>query len=294
MANLKVIKKRILSVKNTQKITKAMKMVAAAKLRRAQQTVVSSRPYMNKMTEVVTEIAARLPKEKKPGFLKPRDEEKHARVFVFTSNRGLCGAFNGSLLRFSEKFLRGFLSQDVTVELIVIGKKGNEFFKARQQKIGRFEEALANELTFEMAQNIAQDCVKAYENHKTDACYFLYNKFASAMSQKPTVEKLLPIALKSETGDIFQRSPEVDYLYEPGRVEILNELLPKYLASKIQMFHKESFASELGARMTAMDNATKNASEMIDGLTLKYNRARQAAITMELLDIVNGTESLKG
>lgn len=293
MANLKVIKKRILSVKNTQKITKAMKMVAAAKLRRAQQTVVASRPYMNKMTEIVTEIVARLPEEKKPGFLKAREQEKHARVFVFTSNRGLCGAFNGGLLRFAEKFLRGFRSEGKTVELIVIGKKGNEFFKARQQKIDRLEEQLANELTFETAQNIAQDCVRAYENHKTDACYFLYNKFASAISQKPTAEKLLPVVLEFSE-EIVQDVNFVDYLYEPGRVEILNELLPKYLASKIRMFHKESYASELGARMTAMDNATKNASEMMDGLTLKYNRARQAAITMELLDIVNGAESLKG
>ena len=289
MANLKVIKKRILSVQNTQKITKAMKMVAAAKLRRAQQAVVSSRPYMNKMTSIVTEIAVRLSEDKKPGFLKPRDEEKQTRVFVFTSNRGLCGAFNGSLLRFTEKILRDFISQGKTFELIVIGKKGNEFFKARQQKINRFEETWANGFTFEIAQDIAKDCVRAYENHKTDACYFLYNKFSSAISQKPILEKLLPIALKSEN-----KQEGVDYLYEPGRVEILNELLPKYLASKIQMFHKESFASELGARMTAMDSETKNASEMIDGLTLKYNRARQAAITMELLDIVNGSESLKG
>lgn len=290
MANLKLIKKRIASVKNTQKITKAMKMVAAAKLRRAQTAVTSSRPFLNKMQEVVHELIQKLSTKDKPVYLQPHKTIKKVRVTVVSSNKGLCGGFNSNLLRQSEKFLRELKDQGKIFELFLIGKKANEYFTARRYKINNLNTAWADAMSFEEAAGLCRQNVEDYKNNHIDECYFVYNKFTSAISQVPTIEKLLPVESSQKT----EKSFGIDYIYEPSQKAILDDLLPRFLASKVQMFHKESLASELGARMAAMDSATKNASEMIDGLTLQYNRARQAAITMELLDIVNGSESLNG
>lgn len=290
MANLKAIKKRIGTVKNTQKITKAMKMVAAAKLRRAQQAVVLSRPFMKKIQEVVRDLSARLSGNDLPIHLKGKSSISEVRIYIYTSSRGLCGAFNSALLRHAENFIRGLQDKKVRYQLCLIGKKANEYFRVRKYAIHDSRPEWAENLSFEDAKAIAEKAVLDFKMDEIDECHFIYNRFASAISQIPTTEKLLPLSTVAEG----QPEPYgIDYLYEPSQKEILKDLLPRYLASKIHMFHKESLASELGARMTAMDSATKNASEMIDKLTLVYNRARQASITAELLDIVNGAESLK-
>ena len=290
MANLKVIKKRIGSVKNTKKITKAMKMVSAAKLRRAQQAVVSARPFTHKIEDVVRDLSARLSGKERPPYLRNKEKVREVRIYVYSSSRGLCGAFNSGLLRHTENFIRGLQDKKIRYQLCLIGKKANEYFKARKYAIHRVHQEWADSMTFEIAKSIAEESVHNFISDEIDECYFIYNRFASAISQVPTTEKLLPVF----TGDNTAAEPYgVDYLYEPGKQEILDELLPRYLASKIHMYHKESLASELGARMTAMDNASRNATDMIGKLTLSYNRARQAAITAELLDIVNGSESLK-
>jgi F-type H+-transporting ATPase subunit gamma len=290
MANLKAIKKRIGTVKNTQKITKAMKMVAAAKLRRAQQAVISARPFMHKIEEVVKDLSSRLSGGELPAFLRSKAKIREVRVIVFSSNRGLCGAFNSGLLRHAENFVRVLQEKKIRYQLCLIGKKANEYFRVRKYVITEFHPEWSDSMSFETAKSIAEKAVADFKSDSIDECYFIYNRFASAISQVPTREKLLPLS----TMDASQPEPYgIDYLYEPGKKEILKDLMPRYLASKIHMYHKESLASELGARMTAMDNATKNASEMISKLTLVYNRVRQAAITSELLDIVNGAESLK-
>lgn len=290
MANLKAIKKRIGTVKNTQKITKAMKMVAAAKLRRAQQAVLSARPFMHKIEEVVRDLSSRLSGKELPSYLRSKAKIREVRIIVFSSNRGLCGAFNSGLLRHAENFIRGLQEQKIRCQLCLIGKKAREYFRMRKYAIPEFHPEWSDNMSFEIAKSIAEKAVNDFNSDEIDECYFIYNRFTSAISSVPTAEKLLPLT----TVDAAKPEPYgIDYIYEPGKTEILHDLMPRYLAGKIHMFHKESLASELGARMTAMDNATKNASEMIDKLTLVYNRVRQAAITSELLDIVNGAESLK-
>ncbi len=289
MATLKEIRTRIRSVKNTQKITKAMKMVAAAKLRRAQQAVQSGRPYLQKLSDVIAQIAGRLSAKDTPVLFKARAEVKNVDVFVLTSNRGLCGGVNSGLLKKMQPFLNALAGEGKTVTVTMIGRKGRDFCKSRKIATARFDEAWAEKMSFEEALRLSEDLVQRFAAGGIDECYFLYNKFASAMTQVPTIEKLLPLAVP-QTAETYT----IDFIYEPGKKEILDDLLPRYLAGKIHGFHKEALASELGARMSAMDSATNNASEMLGKLTLQYNRARQAAITVELLDIVNGAESLKG
>lgn len=287
MATLKTIKKRIGSVRNTQKITKAMKMVSAAKLRRAQTAVVGSRPYVNKLKDIVEQLLGTLSGESHP-LLCARENLKKARVFVFSSNRGLCGGFNSNLLRAANNFLRDLKKSGVEADLVIIGKKGREFFNARSIPFSKNIIEWADRMSFEDAATLSQELVADYVAGAVDEVYFIYNQFVSAISQKPTVEKLLPLAFTAK------QHFGIDYIYEPGKKQILEDLLPRFLASQVHKVHKESLASELGARMAAMESATKNASEMIGKLTLQYNRARQASITKELLDIVNGSESLKG
>lgn len=287
MATLKTIKKRITSVKSTQKITKAMKMVAAAKLRRAQQSVLGSRPFVNKLKDVVEQIVSKLSDKDHSPLMIAREEVCRAKVFVFSSNRGLCGGFNSNLLRRADTFVKDLKKQGIAVELIVIGKKGREFFAARHVTVDQNILTWAESISYEEALTATQELATNYVDGLFDEVYVIYNQFISAISQKPTVEKLLPLAFKTDS------TYGIDFLYEPNKADILNDLLPRYMASQLQKVHKESLASELGARMAAMESATKNASEMIGKLTLLYNRARQAAITTELLDIVNGAESLK-
>lgn len=289
MATLKSIKKRIVSVRNTQKITRAMKMVAAAKLRRAQMAVLGGRPYLNTMRDVVTDIASKVGDQGLNPLFKVREQIKKARVYVFSSNRGLCGGFNSNLLRFLDGFVTNLKKSGIECEIVTIGKKARDFCNVRKIKVHESNTSFADRMTFEEAKSISEKLTQSFLENQVDEVYFIYNSFVSAINQTPVAEKLLPMTVAQK-----EQSFGIDFLYEPGKAEILDDLLPRYLASLVFNVHKESVASELGARMSAMENATKNASEMIGQLTLRYNRARQAAITTELLDIVNGAESLKG
>ena len=288
MATLKVIKKRISSVKNTQKITRAMKMVAAAKLRKAQIAIEGSRPFVEKMGDFIDQIASKMTDKqmKKFPLFGERAEIKKTLLFIMTSNKGLCGGFNGNLLRKAEKFINEEKKSGKSVEIVMIGKKGREYFTAKGIEIDRYEPKWADNLSYEAALSLTESVSDRYKDGQVDRVCFMYNKFKSAISQEVSLTTLLPFEYEKKN------DYNVDFIYEPNKELILNDLLPRFLAAKMTGFHKESIASELGSRMTAMDNATNNASDMINSLSLVYNRARQAAITTELMDIVNGAESL--
>jgi F-type H+-transporting ATPase subunit gamma len=288
MATLKAIRKRISSVRNTQQITKAMKMVSAAKLRRAQEAAVAARPYAEKMTELLKNVAARVAIEAHP-LLQTR-EEKKLDLVLFTSDRGLCGGYNANLIRAAEAFLRRH-APDKEVELTLVGRKGADHFRRRRAPVAdRYLNVLAT-APDELAALIGQKLISRFINGETDAVYILYSHFRSALSQVPTLEKLLPVAL-SETDDAAAQQL-TEYLYEPGIEQLLASLLPRITEVAVQRALLEATASEHGARMTAMDSATSNAAKMIGSLTLQMNRARQASITRELMEIVGTAEALK-
>jgi F-type H+-transporting ATPase subunit gamma len=288
MATLKAIRKRISSVRNTQQITKAMKMVSAAKLRRAQEAAVAARPYAEKMTELLKNVAARVAIEAHP-LLQTR-EEKKIDLVLFTSDRGLCGGYNANLIRAAEAFIRRH-APDKEVELTLVGRKGADHFRRRRAPIAdRYLNVLAT-APDELAAAIGQKLISRFINRETDAVYILYSHFRSALSQVPTLEKLLPVSL-SETNDATAQQL-TEYLYEPGIEQLLASLLPRITDVAVQRALLEATASEHGARMTAMDSATSNASKMIGSLTLQMNRARQASITRELMEIVGTAEALK-
>jgi F-type H+-transporting ATPase subunit gamma len=289
MATLKAIRKRISSVRNTQQITKAMKMVSAAKLRRAQDAAVAARPYAEKMTELLKNVTARVSNEAHP-LLQTR-EEKKIELVLFTSDRGLCGGYNANLIRAAEAFIRRH-APDKEVELTLVGRKGADHFRRRRAPIAdRYLNVLARPLD-ELATAIGQKLIARFINREIDAVYILYSHFRSALSQVPTLEKLLPVAL-SETRDTEAQQQLTEYLYEPGVEQLLASLLPRITDVAVQRALLEATASEHGARMTAMDSATSNASKMIGSLTLQMNRARQASITRELMEIVGTAEALK-
>jgi F-type H+-transporting ATPase subunit gamma len=287
MATLKAIRKRISSVRNTQQITKAMKMVSAAKLRRAQEAAVAARPYAEKMTELLKNVTARVSGEVHP-LLRASDEKKIDLV-LFTSDRGLCGGYNANLIRAAEAFIRKN-SGDKKIELTLVGRKGADHFRRRRAAIvDRYIGILATPAD-ELAAQIAHKLIARFLNGETDAVYILYSRFRSALSQVPTLEKLLPIALTSSETEAQQLT---EYLYEPGVQQLLASLLPRITDVAAQRALLEATASEHGARMTAMDSATSNAAKMIGSLTLQMNRARQASITRELMEIVGTAEALK-
>jgi F-type H+-transporting ATPase subunit gamma len=286
MATLKVIRKRIGSIRNTQQITKAMKMVSAAKLRRAQEAAVEARPYAEKMTDLFKNLAARVSREAHP-LLGLRDE-KRIDLLLLTSDRGLCGGYNANLIRAAEAFVRRE-GAGKEIQLVLVGRKGADHFRRRKATIAdRYINILAVAAE-ELAGEIAEKAIGRFIRGETDAVYILYSRFRSALSQVPTLEKLLPVSV-SET-----EKPEqlVDYLIEPGVEALLSSLLPKVVQVAIYRALLEATASEHGARMTAMDSATTNASKMMDALTLQMNRARQASITRELMEIVGTAEALK-
>ncbi|HYT55557.1 MAG TPA: ATP synthase F1 subunit gamma [Verrucomicrobiae bacterium] len=287
MATLKAIRKRISSVRNTQQITKAMKMVSAAKLRRAQEAAVAARPYAEKMTELLKNVTARVSGEVHP--LLRASDEKNIDLVLFTSDRGLCGGYNANLIRAAEAFIRKN-SGDKKIELTLVGRKGADHFRRRRAAIvDRYIGILAAPAD-ELAAEIAHKLIARFLNGETDAVYILYSRFRSALSQVPTLEKLLPIALTSSETEPQQLT---EYLYEPGVQELLASLLPRITDVAAQRALLEATASEHGARMTAMDSATSNAAKMIGSLTLQMNRARQASITRELMEIVGTAEALK-
>ncbi|MGM0416574.1 MAG: ATP synthase F1 subunit gamma [Thermodesulfobacteriota bacterium] len=288
MANLKEIKKRIGSVKNTQQITKAMKMVSAAKLRRAQDAVVAARPYSDKMNDVLTSIAARDLETSHP--LLEQREKRNALVLLLTADRGLCGGFNSNITKAAVKFVQQQTDEYAEYTLRIVGKKGNDLLKRRKDlSIDKVYENITGSVTYATAALLGQEIVEGYEAEEYDAVYIIYNQFHSPINQEVTINQLLPIVPDEAQNDHYV----ADYIYEPSAEKVLHSILPKYIEVQIFGALLESVASEHGARMSSMDSATKNASEMIDKLTLKYNRARQAAITKELMEIVSGAESIK-
>jgi F-type H+-transporting ATPase subunit gamma len=286
MPSLKAIRTRISSVRNTQKITKAMKMVSAAKLRRAQETAVAARPYAQKLTDLLQAVSSASPEEAHP-LLRATGSPARIRLILITSDRGLCGAYNSALLRQAEAFLRGQGGREVT--LTIVGRKGVDYFRRRSAVIADRHVQIGAP-SIGLAREIAAKIAAEFVDEQFDRVELLYSAFRSALSQVPTLETLLPVRLESEGGP----PTPVDHLMEPSRTALLDRLLPQFVEVRIYRALLEATASEHGARMTAMDSATSNASKMIFSLTLAMNRARQAAITKELMEIVGGAEALKG
>lgn len=292
MATLRDIKRRIVGVKNTQQITKAMKMVAAAKLRRAQENVLNARPYAREISQMLQHLL-----EVEKDFASPlliEREVKKVAIVVVTSDRGLCGSFNMNLIREAMQVSRGQYADYLAANRLVfycIGRKGMDFFtRENMQLAGRYP-GIFSHLTNPVALDIVNDLKVRYLKGEFDKVLVVYNEFKSVIQQKIVVEQLLPIPVLSTKTTVPTRS--VNYIYEPGKKEIINQLLPRHLNSQMWRILLESYAAELGARMTAMDMATENAKELIRSLQLKYNKERQAAITKEILEIVSGANALK-
>jgi F-type H+-transporting ATPase subunit gamma len=286
MATLKAIRRRVSSVRNIQQITKAMKMVSAARLRRAQEAALAARPYAEKLEEVLQNLAAQSQTLAHP--LLTAREEHNIDLLLVTSDRGLCGGFNANLIRAAEAFIRAHPAQRVTISLV--GRRGFDHFKRRSVTIVEQHINLFGRLTPTLAHEICARMSQRFLTGETDAVYVLYARFRSALVQVPTIDRVLPIIAKERSAT---QAP-LEYLYEPEPQALLASLLARYIDMLIYRAMLESVASEHGARMTAMENATNNAVDMIGRLTLDMNRARQASITRELLEIVSTSEALKG
>jgi F-type H+-transporting ATPase subunit gamma len=289
MATLKSIRTRITSVTNTRKITKAMKMVAAARLKRSEDRTRAMRPYTRRLKEIISSLAARTERDDFP-LLAEHDEVKHVLLVVLTSDKGLCGAFNANVSRAAEAFIRDNEDRYESIKVSVVGKKGKQFFTHRELPIARYYEDILTDLHQEKAELIGEDVVADYTRQSLDAVYVVYNEYKSAMQQEVVVEQILPIV----PDDLSEATTPVDYVYEPSREEVLHKILPLYVHVHMYRALLESVASEMGARMTAMESATNNATDLIGRLTLQYNKLRQAAITTELMEIISGAEALKG
>lgn len=291
MPSLQSLRRKIASVKNTQKITKAMKMVAAAKLKRAQERILTSRPYAHQLREVMSNLSQRVNRDSHP--LLSRRDGKALELLVVTSDRGLCGAFNANILRRAIEFLEEQRRQGKQVSVSLIGRKSIDFFKRRDWPIRQEWGGVFDRLSFEHALDIGQNVVSQYYEGTFDHLYVVYNEFKSAMQQEVIVEKLLPIESLRDSEEGDTPSMGGGYLYEPDESELLETLLPKHFEIQTYRALLESAAAEQAARMTAMDGATRNAGELIKKVTLFYNKTRQAAITKELMDIVGGAEAIK-
>jgi F-type H+-transporting ATPase subunit gamma len=295
MANLIDIRRRIRSVKNTQQITKAMKMVAAARLRRSQDRILATRPFALEIRKVIGNLAARTGGGDGVGAAKhpllEKRPEKRVLLVVVTGDKGLAGSFNASVLRRAGEVLARTKAAGAEVELLLLGKKGADFYRRRGIKVRKSYTTLFTNVTIAQAREIAGDIAKAYAEREYDAVHVVYNQFKSMIAQELTEETLLPIGTEGE--DVKVEGAR-EYLFEPSAEAILGELLPRYVNFQVYRVLLESQAAEHAARMTAMDSATKNASEMIDRLTLRYNRARQAAITTQLIEVVSGANALEG
>jgi F-type H+-transporting ATPase subunit gamma len=288
MANLIDIRRRIRSVKNTRQITKAMKMVAAARLRRSQDRILATRPYALEIRKVIGNLASRVGRAKHP--LLAAREEKRVLLVVVSGDKGLAGSFNANVLRRAQEAIRAAQGAGREVALLLLGKKGNDFFRRRPTPVRKGHSNLFTNVAYAQAQEIATDIARAYAEGEYDAVHVVYNAFKSMLTQELTEETLLPISTRPEQEEGVAR----EYLFEPSAEEILAELLPRYLTFQVYRILLESQAAEHAARMSAMDSATKNAGEMIDRLTLRYNRARQAAITTQLIEVVSGANALEG
>ena len=302
MANLKELKTRISSVKSTQKITSAMKMVAASRLKRAQEAAEAARPYAERMERMIAAVMeSQQSIQSAPKLLAGNSSDETYLFVIITSDRGLCGGFNSSIVREARNRIRGLLSAGKTVKLLCVGRKGRDQLKSEfaASIVKTYEGIGRSGVKFSEAEDLTSDLIEMFEADEFDICTVVYNNFVSVITQVVTSQQIIPVDLvglepgsEEDEGLSMKEKPSVMYEYEPSEQEILTELLPSNL--KIQVFRAllESSASEHGARMSAMDNATRNAGEMIDDLTLTFNRSRQAKITSELIEIISGAEAL--
>jgi len=290
MASLDDLKKRIASVKSTQKITKAMKMVAAAKLRRAQESAEKGRPYSEKMNNIILNLSNSInDKENAPKLLSGTGNDKVHLCLVMTSDRGLCGGFNSNIIKKAKSYFSKILDEGRELKIITVGSKGNDQLKRFYgdkiiQNISFKESKNANYFD---ADKVGKIVIEKFESGEFDVCTIFYNQFKNVITQIPQAQQIIPLNNKEE-----ENSPDESYEFEPDEDEILGNLLPKNISTQIFKAMLENSASEQGSRMSAMDNATRNAGEMVDKLTIEYNRSRQAAITKELIEIISGAESL--
>jgi len=290
MPSLQTLRRKIASVKNTQKVTKAMKMVASSKLRRAQQRILAFRPYGQRMRRVLADLSRRVNRGSHPVLQKR--PVKIIQVSVVTSDRGLCGAFNSNIIHKAVEVIGECEARGAKVRVGLVGRKGRQYFGRRHWPIREQYIDVFHRLTYEHAMDIGQSGTDAFVDGVFDELYVVYNEFKSAMQQRVIVEKLLPIESFDEAGQP-QESVGGGYLYEPSEDELLTALLPKHFQAQVYRILLESLAAEQAARMAAMDRATRKAGELIEKLTLQYNNTRQAAITKELMDIVGGAEALR-
>ena len=291
MASLDDLKKRILSVKSTQKITKAMKMVAAAKLKRAQENAEKGRPYSEKMNNIILNLSNGISdKENAPKLLAGTGNDKVHLCVVLTSDRGLCGGFNSNIIKKAKAYFGKIISEGKNLKIITVGSKGYDQLKRQ------YNDKIVNKISFKESKNInffdaekvSKIIIESFQKNEFDVCTIFYNKFKNVITQIPQAQQIIPLK-SSETGNDNEKD---NYEFEPEEDEILGNLLPKNISTQIFKAMLENSASEQGSRMSAMDNATRNAGEMVDKLTIQYNRSRQAAITKELIEIISGAESL--
>ena len=291
MPSLKDLKNRIGSVKSTRKITKAMQMVAAAKLRRAQEAAEAARPYAERMTAVMSGLAASVGgSDSAPRLLAGTGSDKTHLLVVMTAERGLCGGFNSTIVRLARARIQELIAQGKTVKILTVGKKGREQLKRDYADlfVAHVDLSEVKRVGYENAQSIARDLLRRYDAGEFDVATIFFNRFQSVISQIPTAQQIIPASFDAGEAD----AASTLYEYEPSEEGILADLLPRGVATQIFTALLENGASEQGARMSAMDNATRNAGEMIDRLTIEYNRSRQAAITKELIEIISGAEAL--
>ena len=290
MASLDDLKKRISSVKSTQKITKAMKMVAAAKLRRAQESAEKGRPYSEKMNNVILNLSNGISdKENAPKLLSGTGQEKTHLCVVMTSDRGLCGGFNSNIIKKAKSYFAKILDEGKELKIITVGSKGNDQLKRT------YGDKIIENISFKNSKNanyfdadkVGKSIIDKFEKNEFDVCTIFYNQFKNVITQIPQAQQIIPL-----NNEGVESSSEESYEFEPDEDEILSNLLPKNISTQIFKAMLENSASEQGSRMSAMDNATRNAGEMVDKLTIEYNRSRQAAITKELIEIISGAESL--
>ncbi len=290
MATLRDIKRRIVGVKNTQKITKAMKMIAAAKLRKAQTNILNARPYADKMASIISSLPAEDDLSSNSFFI--QGDVKNVAIVVVTADRGLCGSFNQNIIKETERYINEELKDEaINYQLFCAGKKGADYFRKRDYEIIGTESGLFSSLEYNSALNIYDTIVPKFLDGEIDKVVLIYNAFVSIINQKIETNQLLPIAADGDSEEKY--TDNINYIFEPDRGYIFEYVIPKHLKAQLWRTLLESYAAELSARMTAMDNATTNADELIKSLNLTYNKERQAAITKEILEIVSGANALK-
>jgi F-type H+-transporting ATPase subunit gamma len=293
MPNLKDLRLRVKSVQSTKKITSAMKMISAAKLKKAHAAIEASRPYTYEMEKMIFDlIHSRKNKSLSSRLLEGTGQDKTHLLVVVTSNRGLCGGFNSTIARATSKLIQELTHQGKEILLIVVGKKGQEQLSLQFKDLIYSQHLAMTQPRFFNAESLANDVLKLFNQGRFDVCTLIYNKFVSALSQVVTQQQLIPACFDPQTQPDLKPAGTSIYKYEPSEVEVLNQLLPRHLKVQLYLTLLESTASEHGARMAAMDGATRNASELIDSLNLTYNRTRQAYITSELIEIISGADAL--